>query len=69
MKRHHKIKNLKFEGEVLFLTIDGKDKKFHLNEVSSVLEKATEKERNVFELAYNFTVLRVDLICLKNLNK
>ena len=51
MKKHHKVENLKFEGKALFLTIDGKDKKFHLNKVSSVLEKASEKERNAFEIS------------------
>jgi hypothetical protein len=51
MKRQYDVENVRFEGENLFLTIDGEEKKFHLNEVSSLLESASEEERNTFEIS------------------
>ena len=51
MKKHHDIQSLKFDGDIFILTIDGDEKIFHLNEVSPVLLKASEKERNTFEIS------------------
>jgi hypothetical protein len=51
MKNHHKIENLRFKDDDLFITIDGEEKKIRLNKVSSVLEKASEAERNEFQIA------------------
>ena len=51
MKKHHNIGDLKFEGDVLVITIDGSENRFPLIKVSPVLEKASEKERHVFEIS------------------
>ena len=51
MKRHHDVENVRIEGEHLFLTVDGEERRFHLNEVSSLLENASEEERNTFEIS------------------
>jgi len=51
MKKVHDISDLKFEDGSLFITIDGKAKRFKLKEISLVLEKASEEERNSFEIS------------------
>lgn len=51
MKKYHQVNNLKFEDDYLALTIDGKEKKFKLQDVSLALEKASERERNTFEIS------------------
>jgi hypothetical protein len=51
MRKHHEVENLKFEGQTLILRIDGEEKKFPLDGVSSVLERASDKERNAFEIS------------------
>ena len=45
MKNYHDVRNPKFEGDFLVITINGEEKRFQLREISSVLEKATDKER------------------------
>jgi hypothetical protein len=51
VKKHHNISGLKFQGDSLVITIDGKEKRFQLNEVSPVLAEASEEERNAFEIS------------------
>ena len=51
MKKHHKIENVKFEGSNLLITIDGQEKRFPLNEVSSILENASDEKRYSFEIS------------------
>jgi len=51
MKKFHDISNLKFEAGFLLITIDGEPKRFQLKEVSPALEKASEEERNNFEIS------------------
>jgi len=51
MKAYHDIKNLHFSGEYLVVTIDGKDKTFRIREISSTLEKASESEKNTYEIS------------------
>lgn len=51
MKKHHSIENVRFQGESLLLAIDGEEKSFPLHEVSSVLDKASDKEKNTFEIS------------------
>jgi hypothetical protein len=51
MKRHHDIRNLTFEGDSMRLTIDGQEMKFELSSVSTVLLKASDQERNLFEIS------------------
>ena len=51
MKGFHDIRDLKFEDDFLVITIDGEPKRFQLKEVSPVLEKASEEERNNFEIS------------------
>jgi len=50
MKMNHNIRKLRFEGDNLLLTIDGEEKSFPLYEISSVLNKASDRERNTFEI-------------------
>jgi len=51
MKAYHDIKNLHFSGEYMILTIDGDEKKFRIKEISPTLERASQDERNVFEIS------------------
>ena len=51
MKKYHKVTNLKFDGDFLILNIDGEEKKFRLKEISEILEKATDEERNTYEIS------------------
>ena len=51
MKKYHHISSLEFKGDLLILSIDGKKKKFILKEISSSLEKATDEERNTFDIS------------------
>ena len=51
MKKYHDISELKFEDGFLVITIDGEPKRFQLNKISSVLEKASKEERNNFEIS------------------
>lgn len=51
MNKHHDLSDLKFEDGFLVITIDGEAKRFQLKEVSPVLEKASEEERNNFEIS------------------
>ncbi|MGQ9647464.1 MAG: DUF2442 domain-containing protein [Thermodesulfobacteriota bacterium] len=51
MKAYHEIKNLHFSGEYMILTIDGDERKFRIKEISSVLEMASQNERNVYEIS------------------
>ena len=49
MKKYHDISDLKFEDGLLVITIDGEPKRFQLNKISPLLEKASMEERNNFE--------------------
>jgi hypothetical protein len=51
MKACHEIKNLHFSGEYMVLTIDGYEKKFRIKEISPALDRASQDERNVFEIS------------------
>ena len=51
MKACHDIKNLHFSGEYMILTIDGDEKKFRIKEISSALERASQNERNAYEIS------------------
>jgi hypothetical protein len=51
MKKHHEIKNIRFEDGNLLITIDGREKCFSLNQVSSILEKASDEERVSFDIS------------------
>lgn len=51
MKKYHQVNNPQFEDDFLVLKIDGKEKRFKLKDISPVLEKASERERNTFEIA------------------
>ena len=51
MKKYHDISSLKFEDDFLVITIDGEPKKFTLKKISPALEKASEQEKNNFEIS------------------
>jgi hypothetical protein len=51
MKTYHAIKGLRFSGDYMILNIDGDEKKFRIKEVSPSLEKASQNERNAFEIS------------------
>jgi len=51
MKKFHDISDLKFKDGFIVITIDGEPKRFQLKEVSPVLEKASEEERNNYEIS------------------
>jgi len=51
MKKSHDISNIRFEENFLLLKIDGKENRFELKQISPVLERASERERNMFEIS------------------
>jgi len=51
MKKYHNIENLKFEGALLIITIDGEKKSFHLEKISPALKRASAKKRSTFEIS------------------
>jgi len=51
VKKHHRITGLHFEGNFMILTIDGQKKRFKLSEVSPALHRASEQEKNAFEIS------------------
>jgi hypothetical protein len=51
MKSYHDVKNLHFSGEYMILTIDGEEKRIRLDDISSVLGRASEKEKSTFEIS------------------
>ena len=51
MKTYHEIKNLDLSGEYMTLTIDGDEQKFRIKDISPILDKASEPERNTFEVS------------------
>ena len=51
MRKYHDISNLKYKDGFLVITIDGEPKKFPLMKISPALEKASEEERNNFEIS------------------
>jgi hypothetical protein len=51
MNKYHDIEEIKFHGDFLEATIDGTTKRFQLKNISSLLEMASERERNTFEIS------------------
>jgi hypothetical protein len=51
MKQYYHATELRFEGNVMILTIDGQDKRFQVSEISPDLQHASEQERNLFEIS------------------
>ena len=51
MNQYHRLTNLYFQEDWLVLTIDGEEKKYAIQEISPVLTKASEEERNNFEIS------------------
>jgi len=51
MNQHHDISDIRFEGDALVLTIEGEERRFRLDEISPLLQKASSQERNVFEIS------------------
>ncbi|CAB1080344.1 hypothetical protein D1AOALGA4SA_8027 [Olavius algarvensis Delta 1 endosymbiont] len=51
MKKYHDISDLKFRDGLLVITFDGEPSTFPLKEISPALEKASEAERNSFEIS------------------
>ena len=51
MNKHHNFSDLKFEDGFLVIAVDGETKIFPLKKISPVLEKASDEERNNFEIS------------------
>ena len=51
MKKHHDLRDLRFEDGFLIIAIDGEIKRFELKKISPVLDKASDEERNNFEIS------------------
>ena len=51
MKKRHDIRDVRFEGNILIITIDGQESRFALGTVSPLLLAASEKERYSFEIS------------------
>ncbi len=51
MKKYHNIAGLNFKDGFLIIRIDGQLKQYPLKEISPILEKASIRERNSFEVS------------------
>jgi hypothetical protein len=51
MKQYHQVTGVRFEGNMMILTIDGQEKRFQVSDISPVLQQASEQERNIFEIS------------------
>ena len=51
MKKYHQVTGLHFDGDCMILTIDGREKTFRVSEISPVLQSASKKEKNLFEIS------------------
>jgi hypothetical protein len=51
MKPYHQVTGLRFEGDVMILTIDGQEKRFQVSDISPALQHASEQERDLFEIS------------------
>jgi len=51
MKPYHDIKNLHFSGKFMILTVDGEEKRVNTKDISTVLDRASEKEKITFEIS------------------
>ncbi|WP_028894671.1 DUF2442 domain-containing protein [Syntrophorhabdus aromaticivorans] len=51
MESYHDVKNVHFSGECLILTIDGEERKVRIKDISKSLDRASEKEKNTFEIS------------------
>ena len=51
MKAYHDVRNLHFSGGYMMLTIDGEEKKFRVREISPTLERASQTEKNAYEIS------------------
>ena len=51
MNTYHQVSSPHFEGDVMILTIDGQERRFKLDKISSVLKNASEEERNTYKIS------------------
>jgi hypothetical protein len=51
MKPYHDIGNLCFFEEDMIITVDGKEKRIRVKDISETLYRATEKEKNTFDIS------------------
>ena len=51
MNSYHQIENIKFEDDILYIMIDGKKYSFQIEDISKRLLKATELERNSYNIS------------------
>lgn len=51
MKKHHEIGDVRFEDDILVITIDHETKRFPLGAVSQSLLRASEGEKQSFEIS------------------
>lgn len=51
MNIYHKIEKIRFEGGDLIIKIDGRDRRFPLSKISTVLANASDEELNSFEVS------------------
>ena len=51
MKTHHRVENVRFEGGDLLLNIDGQERRFPLHKISTLLAKASDREKAAFEIS------------------
>ncbi len=51
IRHRHIVNEVRFESDLLVLTIDGKEMHFKLSEISPLLEKASKREWEIFEIS------------------
>jgi uncharacterized protein DUF2442 len=51
MKPYHQVTGVRYEGNMMILTIDGQEKRFQVSDISPALQQASEQERNIFKIS------------------
>jgi hypothetical protein len=51
MKKHHEVSNIRFDDDLLKIKIDGNEHEFRLSEISKKLTKASDIEKNKYEIS------------------
>ena len=51
MNNYHQVKNLSFEDDILYIMIDGKKYSFQIENISKRLLKASDLERNSYNIS------------------
>ncbi len=51
MKKYHNVSDAHFEGNEFVVNIDGKSMRYHVSQLSHILQNSSDLERNKFEIS------------------